>query len=88
MDLSCDKFEEFYLLREVDESGVSGTGVVARGQRFPSGKCVLEWCTFHSSVCIYDNLESVLAVHSHNGKTKIVMGDPFAKKKNSTKSKK
>lgn len=88
MDLSHDKFEEFYLLREEDESGVSGVGVVARGQRYPSGKCVLEWCTFHSSICVYENLESVVAIHSHNGKTKIVMGDPFAKKQKAIKSKK
>lgn len=87
MDLSNDKFEEFYLFREEDESGVSGTGVVARGTVFPSGKCVLEWCTFHSSICIYDNIGSVEAIHGHHGKTKIVMGNPFSKKK-TTKSKK
>ncbi len=87
MDLSLDKFEEFYLSREEDESGVSGCGIVARGVKFPSGKCVLEWCTFHTSICIYENLESVLAIHGHHGKTKIIVGNPFEKKKAPKKSK-
>jgi len=87
MDASNDKFEEFYLLREEDASGVSGTGIVARGTKFPSGKCVLEWCTFHTSIGVYENLESILAVHGHNGKTKIIMGNPFEKKKVAKKSK-
>jgi hypothetical protein len=81
MDLSSDKIEEFYLLREEDESGVSGTGVVARGVKLASGKCILEWQTFHSSIAIYENLESLNAIHGHGGKTKVVMGSPFTKKR-------
>ena len=33
----------FRLVREEDESGVSGTGVVAVGVEFPSGAVVFEW---------------------------------------------
>jgi len=71
-----DKFKEFFLKRIEDESGISGTGVVARGTVFPSGKVVLEWQTFHTSLCIYQNLSDVEAIHGHNGKTLVVMGSP------------
>lgn len=70
-------FKEFYLNRIEDESGVSGTGVVARGVIFPSGKAVLEWQTFHTSLCIYNNISDVESIHGHNGKTKVVMGSPI-----------
>lgn len=75
-----DTFKEFYLQRVEDESGVSGTGVVARGMVFPSGKVVLEWQTFHTSICIYQNLQDVEAIHGHGGKTLVVMGNPHAEK--------
>lgn len=71
-----DVFKEFYLERIVDESGISGTGVVARGVVLPSGAVVLEWQTFHSSICIYKNIGDVEAIHGHGGKTILVMGSP------------
>lgn len=71
-----DKFQEFHLVRIEDESGVSGTGVVARGCVFPSGRVVMEWQTFHSSICHYNNLTDVDSIHGHQGKTRIVMGAP------------
>jgi len=74
-----DKFEEFYLLRIEDETGISGTGVVARGVVFPSGKAVMEWCTFHSSVGLYNNIQDVDKIHGHQGKTRVIMGSPSTK---------
>jgi hypothetical protein len=71
-----EKFEEFFLQRNEDESGVSGTGIVARGVVFPSGKAVLEWLSFHSSVNIYPNLEAINHIHGHGGKTVVIMGKP------------
>lgn len=65
--------QEFYLEREEDVSGSSGVGIVARGVILPSGKVVLEWCTFHSSVAIYQNIQDVEEIHSHGGKTKVVL---------------
>ena len=76
-----DTFKEFYLQRNEDESGVSGTGIVARGVVFPSGKVVLEWQTFHTSLCIYQNLSDVEAIHGHGGKTVVIMGLPPVQKK-------
>jgi hypothetical protein len=80
-----DQFKEFFLLRNEDETGISGTGVVARGVVFPSGAVVLEWQTFHSSICFYKNLSDVEAIHGHHGKTLVIMGTP---PKPGTKSKK
>jgi len=71
-----DSFQEFHLLRIEDESGISGTGVVARGQVFPSGKVIMEWCSFHTSITTFSNLQDVEAIHGHQGKTKVVMGPP------------
>lgn len=73
---NMDTFKEFYLQRVEDESGVSGTGVVAGGVVFPSDKVVLDWQTFHTSLCIYQNLNDVEAIHGHHGKTLVIMGSP------------
>lgn len=72
--------KHFYLKRIEDESGVSGTGIVARGVILPSGHCVLEWLTFTSSIAIYKSINDVVEIHSHGGKTEIIMGDPPRKK--------
>lgn len=74
------RIKHFYLLRKQDESGVSGTGIVAIGAILPSGHCVLEWLTFTSSIAIYKSLNDVNEIHSHGGKTEIVMGDPPGKR--------
>jgi len=76
-----EQFKEFYLLRKKDISGTSGVGIVARGQVFPSGAAILEWLTFHSSICIYKSLEDVKEIHGHNGATEIILGKPKEKRK-------
>lgn len=65
-------------MRIVDETGISGTGMVARGVIMPSGLAVMEWQTFHSSVAIYKNIADVEAIHGHNGKTQLILGKPPA----------
>jgi hypothetical protein len=71
-----DAFKEFYLKRIEDESGVSGTGIVARGVVLPSGKAILEWQTFHTSLGIYNNIQDVESIHGHHGKTLVIIGCP------------
>lgn len=83
-----DTIKEFHLVRIEDESGISGTGVVARGVVLPSGAVVLEWQTFHSSICVYKNIGDVEAIHGHGGKTKVVMGPPIVEKPKRGKKKK
>lgn len=67
--------KNFYLKRNEDESGVSGTGIVAVGVILPSGHCVLEWLTFTSSIAIYKSINDLIEIHGHNGKTKLIMGN-------------
>ncbi len=83
-----DTIKEFHLVRIEDETGISGTGVVARGVVLPSGAVVMEWQTFHSSICVYKNIGDVEAIHGHNGKTLVVMGAPKLPKQKKSRKKK
>jgi hypothetical protein len=75
----------FHFLRLEDESGISGTGIVAEGVEFTNGKVVVNWLTKHRSLAIYENMKEVEAVHGHNGKTKIVYHDEEPEPKKSKK---
>ena len=59
----------FALIRDVDASGVSGTGIVAEGVEFSNGKVVLCWVTRYRSVAVYDSMAEMMAVHGHDGST-------------------
>lgn len=58
----------FLLNRHEDESGVSGTGIVAEGTLYDSGKISLLWKN-SNSFGLWDDMDSMLKVHGHNGKT-------------------
>ena len=60
----------FVLVRTQDVSGVSGTGVVAEGVVFDDGRVVMRWLTngVHAIV-IHKNVENLLKIHGHGGKT-------------------
>lgn len=62
----------FKLVRDIDETGVSGTGVVAEGVEFRDGTVAMRWITDHRSTCLYDCLAHVQAIHGHGGKTRVV----------------
>lgn len=81
----------FVLQRDEDNTGVSGTGVVAEGIEFSDGTVALRWMVsgkgagnptsvvFHG---VYDpatgmnhGIESVEAVHGHEGRTRVVFLD-------------
>ena len=68
-------FRRFVLQRDEDVSGTSGTGIVAEGTQYSNGKTVLAWTTRHQAVGIYDSLSELLAIHGHEGKTKVVWID-------------
>jgi len=68
----------FYLNRLVDASGISGTGMVAMGIVFPSGKAVLEWIVGdHPSIETHNTLDDCMAVHGHGKNTEVVWLDPL-----------
>lgn len=65
----------FHLNRVDDETGISGEGIVTEGYQFNSGICVMKWLTSTSSVGVYANIEHVVIIHGHNGKTVVEWND-------------
>ncbi len=68
----------FHLQRDVDVTGVSGSGLVAEGVQFTDGTVVLRWCSSRPSTVIYGTLADVKRVHGHGGKTRVVWEDEDA----------
>ena len=57
----------FDLQRDVDESGISGVGVVAEGVEFTDGTVVMRWLTETPSTGLYNSIEELEAIHGHGG---------------------
>ena len=66
----------FWLVRDIDETGVSGTGTVAEGVIFSDGTCAMRWLSHWTSTAIYGDIKLVDHIHGHNGKTRIVYDLP------------
>jgi hypothetical protein len=70
----------FELHREVDVTGISGTGVVAEGVEFTDQTVVMRWLVTGTSrpafvrptTVMHEGMHSVEALHGHDGKTKVV----------------
>lgn len=69
------KMARFHLRRDVDATGVSGTGVVAEGVQFSNGWIALTWLTEHTSVVFYPSMADVYHIHGHQGSTIVVWLD-------------
>lgn len=65
----------FQLHRDEDETGVSGTGIVAEGVLFTDGYAAIRWLTATTSTAIYKSMADVEHIHGHGGKTRIVFLD-------------
>ncbi|WP_045875317.1 hypothetical protein [Pseudofrankia sp. DC12] len=74
--MSARRVRRFQLERDVDVSGVSGTGAVAYGAQSPDGTCVLWWASGLESTTIYPNMDTLLAIHGHGGMTRAIYIDP------------
>jgi hypothetical protein len=61
----------FELVRHTDVSGVSGTGVVAEGIEYEDGGIALRWKGEWPATAVWPNMESLLAIHGHDGKTSV-----------------
>ena len=72
----------FKLIRDVDHTGLSGTGTVAEGVEFSDGIVALRWLDIdHDSenyqrgvrptTVIHESIDAVIALHGHNGATRI-----------------
>jgi len=69
-EMECPR--PFALYRHEDDTGVSGTGVVAYGVQFADGNVALRWRGAHASTVVWSSLDDALAVHGHNGRTVLV----------------
>lgn len=76
----------FVLVREVDVTGISGTGIVVEGIQFSDGTVACRWVTpgiseinlergVRPTTVIHESVRSVVALHGHNGATKLVWYD-------------
>jgi hypothetical protein len=62
----------FILIRNEDETGVSGIGAVAEGVEFSDRTVALRWVSgAHKSTVVWESIESVEAVHGHGGNTRV-----------------
>lgn len=84
--MKLDVIQEFYLIRNKDVNGISGTGIVARGVILPTGRCVMEWQTIHPTITIYGNIDEIKFLHGHEGATEVIMGSPVKKRKRNVKT--
>lgn len=70
--LITPRARKFKMIRNEDETGISGTGIVAEGIEFSNGICAICWLTPMSSVAIYQNSCQLEAIHGHGGRTTLV----------------
>jgi hypothetical protein len=66
----------FVLRRSEDVSGISGTGDVAEGVVFDSGKVVVAWNPHKTlakvtTVVVFDSVDDVVKLHGHDGRTRV-----------------
>ena len=66
------KARTFKLVREKDVSGVSGTGIVAEGIEWTSGKVTVCWLGTFGTIEQADNIHQIEVLHGHSGNTKVV----------------
>jgi hypothetical protein len=67
----------FELNRKIDETGISGTGIIAEGYIYSNGICVMKWLTNTSSVAVYASIGDVEIIHGHQGKTEVNIIDEY-----------
>lgn len=73
-----DNPRRFYLQRDTDETGVSGTGRVCNGVLWPDGTVSIRWCArsdFNSFTNWEHGMTAVEEIHGHGGATRIMWID-------------
>ena len=65
----------FKLIRNIDDSGVSGTGQIGEGVRFKNGEVAMHWLTRFDSIEIHPSIEQLVEVHGHGGHTVVEWED-------------
>jgi hypothetical protein len=68
----------FELHRQVDHTGVSGTGIVAEGVQFGDGRVAMRWTwSEHASTVVWDSVDDAMKIHGHDGATRVVWLDEY-----------
>ncbi len=62
----------FIFERKEDETGISGTGIVAEGVVFDNGKTVVSWLTKYPTISIYENISDALFLHGQPAKQNLL----------------
>lgn len=62
----------YIMFRDVDVSGVSGTGKVAEVVEFSNGKTIISWDGKTKSIVVYDTMMEAIAIHGHGGATRFI----------------
>jgi hypothetical protein len=66
----------FVLWRHEDQTGISGTGLVAYGWEREDGLAIVRWLGEHRTETLHEGgMASVHAIHGHGGRTSIYMSD-------------
>jgi len=60
----------FKMIRDIDVTGISGTGVVATGVVFDDGTTVIRWLGERPSTVVWASMADAVAIHSHDGATR------------------
>lgn len=61
----------FILERTEDVSGISGIGIIAEGIIWSDGTVAYRWLSDIATTVIADNIDIVMTLHGHDGKTKL-----------------
>ena len=68
---------KFWLQRNVDVTGISGTGIVAEGVVFTDGTAVMHWLSKESTLTTFSGgLEQIERLHGHGGASVLVLDKP------------
>lgn len=68
----------FYLYRQIDDTGISGRGIVAHGIEFLDGSVVIRWLGDKPSTVFWHSIADAMKVHGHGGHTVAVYLDDDA----------
>jgi hypothetical protein len=63
------------MVRDVDVTGISGTGSIAQGVVFADGTTVIHWQVGKPSTAVWVRLQDAIDVHGHEGLTRFVWLD-------------
>lgn len=72
----------FVIHRDVDVSGISGTGLVAEGVEFTDGVVVVRWLTSQAAeptTVVHPDIRNVVALHGHGGSSRVEWLDAAAR---------